>query len=381
MDDSLFSGLLSLFCCIVQKMAHVSYPITFPNHWTLVTGLYPENHGIIANYFWDSDLNETFNYKSPAQSWDAKWWGGEPIWNTAERQNKLAGVVMWPGCSTSFNGLHPSYVVPYNDDMTPEEKMDQALNWLDLPFESRPQFIGLYIPQIDQAGHRYGPYANETLTQLARADASIGRLLSGLKARNLDSFVHVMVVSDHGMSATDKSRLIFYDDVLTDEELSLMWRIESSPLLAIRPPPHLQEGKAVETLYQAFKRLQNQLAKPHFQVYKREHIPARYQFSNNSRIAPLLVVPDPGWNLVTHAEFDPDHQDVYHPRGTHGYDNLSPQSRAIFVAQGPTFKKRGILKPFWNVEVYQVMTHILQLEPAPNNGTMEGHLTLEYELE
>ncbi|KAG0173780.1 hypothetical protein DFQ29_007757 [Apophysomyces sp. BC1021] len=355
-----------------------SFPsITFPNHWSIVTGLYPETHGIISNYFYDSALNDTFNYKDPTHSWDAKWWGGEPIWNSAVRQNKSAGVIMWPGSSTSFDGLRPTYEIPYDDYMTPNEKVDQALDWLDLPLDDRPQFIGLYIPQVDQAGHRYGPYANQTLEQLSIADAGIGRLLDGLKKRNLEEGVHVIIVSDHGMSATDRSRLIFYEDVLTDEELSLIWRIEASPLLAIRPHPHLDEDKAVEMLYQGFKRLQAQLDEPHFEVFRRQDIPSRYKFSNNARIAPLLIIPDPGWNLVTHAEFDPDHEEVYHPRGTHGYDNMSPESRAFFVAKGPTFEKQQVLKPFWNVELYQVMARILDLEPAINNGSLGGHLQPE----
>ncbi|SAL97419.1 hypothetical protein [Absidia glauca] len=357
-------------------------PITFPNHWSLVTGLYPESHGIVGNYFYDSELDDHFNYKDPSHSWDEKWWGGEPIWITAVRQDKKSGVIMWPGCSTTFNDLQPTLSVPFSDAMTFDEKTDIALEWLDLPMEARPQFIGLYVPQIDQAGHKYGPYANQTLTQLQHADTSIGRLIEGLHDRNLTSIVHLIVVSDHGMSATDASRLVYIDDELTSDELGLISQVEMYPTLGIRPkvPDGATEDEVVEQLYQAFRRLwkrHGEEAAP-FQVYKKPDFPARYHFNNNVRIAPLLVLPDPGWNLVRRSDFDPGRGDtVYHPKGVHGYDNLSKQSRAIFVARGPTWPEGEVLKPFWNVELYQVLARLLDIKPAHNNGTLHGRLPLE----
>ncbi|KAI9304857.1 alkaline-phosphatase-like protein [Cunninghamella echinulata] len=360
-------------------------PITFPNHWSLVTGLHPEAHGIVGNYFYDPVLNDSFYYKSPEQSWDEKWWGGEPIWITSARQGKKSGVIMWPGCSTEFKGQRPTYSVPFSNDMTFDEKTDIALEWLDLPIEDRPQFIGLYVPQIDQAGHKYGPYANETLTQLQIADKSIGRLLQELEKRNLSEIVHIIVVSDHGMSATDQSRLIYTDDVLTQEEFDLIWKIEMYPTLGIRPIQELngtvlEEKKVVNTLYKAFKRLHKHYegkGKAPFQVYKKEDFPARFQFNNNPRIAPLLVLPDAGWNFVTRKEFTPGPGKEYNPKGVHGYDNLNPQSRAIFVAKGPTWNDGEVLEPFLNVELYQVLSKILEIKPSPNNGTLNGVLQPE----
>ncbi|KAI9311575.1 alkaline-phosphatase-like protein [Dichotomocladium elegans] len=351
-------------------------PITFPNHWTLVTGLYPESHGIVGNYFYDPVLNDSFDYHHPEASWNKKWWGGEPIWNTAVRQNKRSAVIMWPGCSTVFdNDAKPTISVDFDDLMTPDEKVDLVLDWLDLPADERPDFIGMYIPQVDQAGHKYGPYAKETMRALKSADASIGRLLGGLEARHLQDIVNVVVVSDHGMSATDRSQLIFYDDELTAEELGMISSIEAYPLLAIRP----YKDEDTDTLYEAFKRLQ--LKHPQFEVYKRESIPSRYHFSHNPRIPPLLVVPQAGWMMLTRNEVPADPSVPLNPRGVHGYDNLDPQSRAIFVAQGPHFTNRyepnTLLEPFINVEVYGLLANILGLQPAVNNGTLQGHLRSE----
>ncbi|KAI8060029.1 alkaline-phosphatase-like protein [Gongronella butleri] len=356
-------------------------PITFPNHWSLVTGLYPEAHGIVGNYFWDPVLNDTFNYKSPEHSWDAKWWGGEPIWNTATRQGKKSGVIMWPGCSTVFKGdQQPTYVVPFQNNVPIDEKVDMALDWLDLPLEDRPQFIGLYVPEVDQAGHSNGPYANQTLTALHKADAGIGRLMEQFAARNLTDIVQLIVVSDHGMSATSTKRLIFIDDELEADELALIWSVEMLPNLAIRVSPLLedQEG-AIDKLFRAFERVRAKYGGDDapFNVYKKQDIPARFHFRDNERIPPLVVLPDPGWSLISHDQYDPNKDKSLQPRGMHGYDNLSPQSRAIFVTHGPNWPGETVFKPFWNVELYQAMAKILELKPSPNNGTMNGKLPTE----
>lgn len=213
------------------------------------------------------------------------------------------------------------------------------------------------------------------------ADNHIGRLLQALDDRNLTEIVHVIVVSDHGMSATDQKRLIMIDDVLTQEELKLIWKIEMYPSLGIKPFTNgtISEEKAVDILYKAFKRLQKHYGGKDapFRVYKKEDFPARLHFNHNPRIAPLIVLPDAGWNFAQRSEFTPGPGKVYNPKGVHGYDNLSPQSRAIFVAKGPTWHDGTVLKPFVNVELYQVLSKILEIKPSVNNGTLNGVLQPE----
>ncbi|CAM0141239.1 hypothetical protein VKS41_004058 [Umbelopsis sp. WA50703] len=353
-----------------------SFPsVTFPNHWTLVTGLYPETHGVVGNVFYDPTTNKTFNYKSPKQSWDSEWWGGEPIWITSELQNITSAVNMWPGCSATLKGKRPTYEVPYSDRVSSLEKMDKALGWLDLPAEERPQSINLYIPTVDQHGHKYGPYDNRTLRALQDVDGTIGHLLKGLDDRHLSDIVHIIVVSDHGMSESDNSRLIYYDDILDEKALGNIWKIEGWPLLGIRPYPGKED--TIQDIYEQLYR-HSLLPDAKYEVYLRSDMPPKYHFSNNNeRIPPLIAIPRDGWNFVTHKQFD-DPSQVYQPRGVHGYDNFGRQSRAIFVAKGPLFDwdfQRGQrLKPFINVEVYGILNRILGLTPASNNGTMSGKM-------
>ncbi|CAO3596337.1 unnamed protein product [Absidia cylindrospora] len=350
-----------------------SFPsITFPNHWTLVTGLYPEAHGIVGNEFYDPTLKEKFIHKQPVISTQPKWWGGEPIWKTASTQNMLSGVVMWPGSGNPT--VKPDYFLDYDRNITAISKMDTALGWLDLPIEKRPQMISVYIPQIDQKGHGGGPDGLQMNMVLKNMDDAIGHLLTGLKDRNLDSHVNVVIVSDHGMAATHKSRVIYYDDILSEESLSYLMQREAWPLLNLRPkedaPPHATQQIYEELLN--YTQLYQQDA--HFRVYLRQDVPSHYHYSNNDRITPIVVIPDVGYSFALHEEFDISLGKDYRPRGIHGYDNNAMEMRAIFMARGTQVERKwgrgAMVKPFQNTEVYEFVASLLNLDPSPNNCTL-----------
>jgi predicted AlkP superfamily pyrophosphatase or phosphodiesterase len=211
---------------------------------------------------------------------------------------------------------------------------------------------------------------------LHSVDGTIGRLLDGLESRHLSDIVHVMVVSDHGMSESSNDRLIYYDDILDETALANIWKSEGWPLLGIRSYPGRED--AVQDIYKQLYE-HSRLPGAKYEVFLRENMPPKYHFSHTQRIPPLVAIPFEGWNFVTHEQF-PDPTAVYNPHGVHGYDNFARQSRAIFVAKGPFFDwdiGRGEkLKPFVNVEVYNVLNRILGLQPAPNNGTLAGHLKM-----
>ena len=363
---------------ISPKYMLPSFPsVTFPNHYTLVTGLYPESHGVVGNSFWDPDFREEFYYTDPARSMQPKWWsGGEPIWVTAERQGIKTAIHMWPGSEAHIQ-LEPSYVDKFNGSEQLSKKVDRILELLDLPepsdFEiegavTRPQLIAAYVPVVDADGHKHGPNSSEIRNTIANVDSMLHDLFAGLEGRNLSQIVNIVIVSDHGMATTSVDRLVQLDDLI---DLNLIEHIDGWPLYGLRP----KDPKDLQPLYK--KLLEESAHNPNFEVYLRdESMPERYHFSKSDRIAPLWVIPKTGWAIVHKEDFDIKEAktkgQIYHPKGLHGYDHEHPLMRAIFVAQGPAFphKPNSKMAPFQNLEVYNIICGSLGIKPQPNNGTM-----------
>jgi predicted AlkP superfamily pyrophosphatase or phosphodiesterase len=369
-----------------------SFPsVTFPNHYTLVTGLYPESHGIVGNTFWDESLQEEFYYTS-SNARQPKWWGGEPLWVTAEDQGIRTAIHMWPGSEAHIAAIEPAFLDKYNGKELLQSKVDRILEFLDKPGlenelaevrNMRPQLIAAYVPDVDADGHRYGPNSKEIMTTIQNVDNMLDQLFQGLVSRNLTNIVNVVIVSDHGMATTDISRMIQLESIV---DTSLIEHIDGWPLYGLRPkdPSHLQP------IYDALKAEAS--VNPNFDVYLRDvDMPERYHFSNNERIAPLWIIPKTGWAIVTMEEFNiaeaKKDGTVYHPRGLHGYDHEHPLMRAIFMARGPAFPHppnsrveafrkfpiiiSGIsLTDIENIEVYNIICDSLHILPKPNNGTL-----------
>lgn len=318
-----------------------SFPsVTFPNHYTLVTGLYPESHGIVGNSFWDPDLKEEFFYTDPARSMQPKWWaGGEPLWVTAEKQNLKSAIHMWPGSEAGME-FSATFLDKFNGSETLPKKTGRIFELLDLPGPEehagpspRPQFIAAYVPVVDADGHKYGPNSTEIWNTISAVDVMLHNIFTGLEERNLNNLVNVIVVSDHGMATTSIDRCIQLDDLI---DLDLVEHIDGWPLYGLRPKDPID----LRGLYDRL--LVESQATDNFEVYLRdENMPERYHFSKNDRIAPLWVVPKTGWAIVHKEDFDvkaaKETGEEYHPKGLHGYDHEHPLMRAIFVARGPAF--------------------------------------------
>lgn len=356
-----------------------SFPsVTFPNHFTLVTGLYPESHGVVGNTFWDPELEEEFFYTDPERSMQAKWWQAEPVWNTAEKAGIRSAIHMWPGSEALIGGVVPTFLDKFNATEVLSRKVDRILHLLDLPGHvdsprrspldggERPQFIAAYVPVVDADGHKYGPNSTEIRQTIQNVDDMLQSLFDGLRQRNLTEIVNVVVVSDHGMSTVNG--LIQLDDLI---DLSLIEHIDGWPLYGLRP-------KNPTDLRRLYDSLVVQSARnPNFDVYLRdENMPERYHFSHSDRIAPLWIIPKTGWAIVKKVDFDVEEAKktgkVYHPRGLHGYDHEHPLMRAIFIARGPAFphKPNSRVEVFQNVEVYNIICDSLDITPRPNNGTV-----------
>lgn len=373
-----------------------SFPsVTFPNHYTLATGLYPESHGVVGNTFWDPELAADFYYTDPERSLDPKWWGGEPFWVTAEQAGVRSAVHMWPGSEAHIQGIEPTYVDKFDGDEPLAGKVARVLEFLDKPgFEDaspsltardrRPQLIAAYVPNVDADGHRYGPNSTEIRSTIAAVDAMLDDMFRGLEERNLTHIVNVIIVSDHGMATTDVTRLMQLEDLVGDAAsrdgsasgMARIAHVDGWPLVGLRPSDDADLADLHATI------VNNTRDNPNVEVYLRDvDMPERYHFSNNERIAPLWLVPKAGWNIVQREEFDVAEglaqSLVYHPRGLHGYDHEHPLMRAIFIARGPAFphEPNSRLAEFQNIEVYNMVCDSIGLEPKPNNGTLRLPLT------
>ncbi|CBF79613.1 hypothetical protein AN7550.2 [Aspergillus nidulans FGSC A4] len=356
---------------------HPSFPsVTFPNHFTLVTGLYPESHGIVGNTFWDPELQEQFYYTHPTVSMQSKWWNAEPLWMTAENQNVKSAIHMWPGSEAHIGGVEPTYLDKYNGSEALSRKTERILQLLDLPgleqestsSPQRPQFIAAYVPNVDADGHKYGPNSTQIRKTISQADNMLADLFSGLRERNLTDVVNIVIVSDHGMASTSTERLVQLDDLI---DLNLTSHIDGWPLRGIRP----KRPEYLKTLQDQLERVASQYSDA-IEIYTRENMPERYHFKNNDRIAPLWVIPKTGWAIVERPEFDAQaalqNGQFYHPKGIHGYDHEHPLMRAIFIARGPAFPHppNSRVDAFQNINVYNILCDSLGIKPHPNNGTL-----------
>lgn len=329
---------------------------TFPNHYTIVTGLYPENHGIVANTMYDPIFDATFSLGNREEVQNGRWWGGEPIWVTAEKQGLKTLCNFWPGSEAEIQGVRPAYWIKYDGNVPNEERVQKVLDYLDKPAKERPSFYTIYFSDPDDYGHLVGPDSSAINVAIQECDARIGQLIAGLEQRKLFDKVNIMVVSDHGMAQLSQDRLIFLDDYLDPTSLKI---INWSPVMDI-----WCDESEVDSIFNLINGKH-----PNFSVYKKQDIPERLHYSNNRRIAPIIGIADNGWSITTHDYFD-SHQSFY-TGGTHGYDPKHPDMHAFFLAHGPAFKSGVTVPAFENIQLYNLMAKVLDIEPEPNDGDIE----------
>lgn len=339
---------------------------TFPNHWTMVTGLYPSNHGIVGNTFFDTVLKTTFFNKKPAQSLRKEFWGGEPIWQTASLQGVISGIHMWPGSEVDWETKSPMFVDKFNKTELLSTKVDRVFTWLDEDsVDHRPELIMAYVPTVDTVGHLHGINGKELVQALRDVDNLVGGLMTGFESRNLTDIVNLVVVSDHGMAPTSNERLIYLDDLV---DMGNIETIEGWPLIGITP----KAGLHIDSFYENLKDAQKQFGEGKWDVYLRETLPEEWKFGGKhynkyaSRIAPLWLIPHVGWSFTTKKEME-NYNGNYKLQGIHGYNNTEVLMRALFVAKGPYFSN-DLYEPFENVGLYNILCDTLGLEPSRNDG-------------
>ncbi|KAG0622142.1 hypothetical protein M758_3G074900 [Ceratodon purpureus] len=339
------------------------YPsLTFPNHYSIVTGLYPAWHGVIGNYFSDPDPNSSEKFNM--QNHNPKWWLGEPIWETVVKSGLSAATYFWPG-SEVLKGpwkCPEEFCAHYNGSVPFESRVDSVLGFVDLPAEVRPRLITLYFEEPDEEGHVYGPDAPQITEQVVRVDAMIGKLMDGLEERGVLEDVTIIMVGDHGMVGNCPDKVIYLEDLEPWIKVPADWVDSYYPVFSIRPSPGVDVGSVFRNITEGLA--SGKVKNAEFvKMYLKEDLPARLHFSGSDRIQPIIGMVAEGYRVAAKRT----RRSMC--GGAHGYDNAYLSMRTIFFGHGPQFARGRKVPSFENVQLYNVMTSILGIPAAPNNGT------------
>jgi predicted AlkP superfamily pyrophosphatase or phosphodiesterase len=329
------------------------YPTkTFPNHYSIVTGLYPEHHGIVGNTMREPGTGLHFSLSNRDSVGDTRWWQGEPIWVTAARQGRRTATLFWPGSEAPIAGVRPDDWTPYSGSIPNHERIVRILRWLDLPPDRRPAFITGYFNDTDDAGHWFGPDSKDVREAIVELDATVGELMTAIEGRGLADRVNVAIVSDHGMAAAFPDRVIALADYVDLDQVEV---VEADAHLSL----NVRDG-AVDAIVGRLARA------PHLRVYRRDDTPPAWRYRHHPRIADIVGVADEGWTIVRHRPTQPDI--VVTDRGNHGFDPRLERMHGLFVAAGPAFRRGVVVPPFENVHLYNAFCAAIGLTPAKNDG-------------
>jgi len=356
LDRGLTPTLSSLAADGVRSAMAPAFPsITFPNHVTLLTGLFPDHHGVVANTFEDRDLGKVWRLNNRQSATDPDLWRGPvPLWATAEAQGQRAGAAFWPIVGVDAAGKPPGLLLPLDPGTPALDEADKVLSWLDLPSAQRPRLILLYFGRVDGVGHQFGPDSPQMDAVLTETDAAIGRLVDGLKARGLFQRTNMIVVADHGMTGISKDRVVELDSLV---DLKRVRILATGAVVGVEPRPGFAPQVEAALLGRHGRMV----------CWRKGETPARFHYGASKRIPPIVCLADVGWEIVTKgtASFWPGDY-----RGDHGFDPDAPDMAALFIAHGPAFR-RGVAWPkFSNVDVYPLTAAIAGLQPEPNDGVL-----------
>ncbi len=322
-----------------------SYPsLTFPNHYSIVTGMYPSHHGLVNNNYYSPSRMQFYGMKDPLTFKDGTWYGGTPLWVLAEQHQMLSASFYWVGSEADIKGIHPTYYYPYNEKISMDKRIEVVMNWLRLPAEKRPHLICFYLPQVDHSGHMFGPDASQTKDAVQEVDHAVKQLYEAVHTTGLP--VNFIFVGDHGMTSID-----------TVNTLQLPAFVDSSRFFIPRGAQlvelHAKDHRDIKPLYRKLKRNSDG-----FSVYLKKNMPAHLHYGRRddvmNTIGDILLIPD--WPRVFYARGRKPNP------GAHGYDAMRFRDmHTIFYAWGPNLKKNLQVPAFENIHVYPVVTKILGL--------------------
>jgi len=329
-----------------------SFPTkTFPNHYSIATGLYPDHHGIVLNTFYDPATDREYSISNREAVEDGSFYGGEPIWVTAEKQGMISGSYFWVGSEAEIAGHRPTYWKKYDHDFSYGQRVDSVIAWLQKPEEIRPHLILWYLDEPDHSGHKFGPESIELRNKVAELDSILGVFLTKVEALPNADEINIIITSDHGMGSISNDRRVNIGDLLQADWADKM--LGYNPNFNIKSNP-----EHAGDIYEALKDKQG------LKVWYSDSLPERLHYGTNPRCLDFVVLADSSWSLV------PDSSKRV-GNGAHGFDNANSDMHAIFYAYGPAFKVNYVSPTFENVDIYPLICEILGLEPASVDGKLE----------
>ncbi|OUW60290.1 MAG: hypothetical protein CBD58_04850 [bacterium TMED198] len=330
--------------------------LTFPSHYSIATGSYPDKHKILGNKFYNKDIEKYYNYRDKESVQNGDFYGSEPIWVTAERQGVLSATFFWIGSEAMINGYRPSTYKKYDPSYSFRSRVDSVSNWFKKPFKDRPRLVMLYFNEPDYTGHKYGPDSKETNQSIKESDEILNYLVKSLNNLPIKDSINIIVLSDHGMANSGSEKLILLNDYI-DTSPFQFWMKGS--VLSIDNKNH---NKTIN------QKTINQLIKiPNLSVYTSETLPQSYNFYNSSFPGALLVAGE-GYYI------SPDSR-TYDAKGMHGYDPDLKSMKTIFIASGPNIKQNYKLDGFESIHIYPLFCKLLQIQPNTNiDGGSDGRL-------
>ncbi|UJR31347.1 hypothetical protein I4U23_018843 [Adineta vaga] len=342
--------------------------VTFPSHYTMVTGLYEETHGIVANSMYDPILNAVTNISTMN---DTKWWSqnpySQPIWISNQLVNstlqRRSGIIAWPGSNVPINGYRPHKYQLFNATRPLDNAFKQVLDWFREPMSTRINFGAVYHSEPDVTGHFYGPISSQMNETLKKCDDYVRELLEMIdKDEYLRNNLNVIITSDHGMHDVEKTHRIILEDYI-DKSLFSAYGGRAFANIFVNKPSD------IDRLYANLSKL------PNYDVYKKAQIPDEYHYKSNVRIGDILIVGKVGYDVIL-----PGDNSFMNIVGNHGYDNRAESMHPILYAFGPAFYRNLLAEPFRNVDLYPLMSHVLHLKQRTTNGSLSNvkHILIDF---
>jgi len=325
--------------------------VTFPNHYSIATGTYPENHGLVHNYFYTPKLKKVYSYKNEKTVTDGRFYMAEPIWVTAESQRVKAGCYYWVGSEAKIKGYHPSYYLQYNSNVPNTQRADSVIAWLNMPYGKRPNLIMWYINDTDRIANDFAISSEQMKNGIVKVDQLIAHFMAKANMLEIKDSLNFVIVSDHGMRDVRNNKVLDMSSIVPKYWTKAVYG--GNPYYMIEPAK-----KCADSIYNTLKKIDG------LNIYYKNEIPNEFHIANTNRITEIVVLADSNITLLNGNE------NV--PLSAHGYNNSDTDMYGVFYGIGPAFKHGYNAGYINSVDLYNLFSNILQIKGAPNDGNFEN---------